>query len=209
MKKAFAAANLTLGQMNALVKKLGGEDVVRRLLHGELTVCEVPEFASRWREEGGVIHLTLTSNGMTGEQWIEHFEDRDFDLSVGAKQVLLRPGFRPSPKGTVFNIAILKGELFGENARDVCNIRVEADRCKFFTPNAEVACLIRESFTDKEIRKMGLAWITTMHDPLDDHDGNESLLSVLCCLDGNGLRAANGALGHRFGSNEGFAFEVK
>ncbi len=36
----FAAANLTAGQLNAVVKKLGGEAGVQRFLRGELTVVE-------------------------------------------------------------------------------------------------------------------------------------------------------------------------
>jgi hypothetical protein len=38
----FASANLTAGQLNALVKKLGGEAGVQRFLRGELTVVESP-----------------------------------------------------------------------------------------------------------------------------------------------------------------------
>jgi hypothetical protein len=36
----FASANLTAGQLNAVVKKLGGELGVKRFLRGELTVVE-------------------------------------------------------------------------------------------------------------------------------------------------------------------------
>ena len=36
----FAAANLTAGQLNAIVKRLGGEAGVHRFLRGELTVVE-------------------------------------------------------------------------------------------------------------------------------------------------------------------------
>jgi hypothetical protein len=38
----FASANLTVGQLNAIVKKLGGEAGVQRLLRGEVTVVETP-----------------------------------------------------------------------------------------------------------------------------------------------------------------------
>ncbi len=36
----FAAANLTAGQLNAIVKRLGGEAGVQRFLRGKLTVVE-------------------------------------------------------------------------------------------------------------------------------------------------------------------------
>ena len=38
----LASANLTVGQLNAIVKKLGGEAGVQRLLRGEVTVVETP-----------------------------------------------------------------------------------------------------------------------------------------------------------------------
>jgi hypothetical protein len=39
----FASANLTAGQLNAIVKKLGGEAGVQRFLRGELKVVEAPK----------------------------------------------------------------------------------------------------------------------------------------------------------------------
>ncbi|MEK7606749.1 MAG: hypothetical protein AAB444_00935, partial [Patescibacteria group bacterium] len=44
--------------------------------------------------------------------------------------------------------------------------------------NAELACLIREKFTDKEIEQMGLRYIVAMHEPINDSGGVPSLLSA-------------------------------
>ena len=38
----FASSNLTAGQLNAIVKKLGGEEGVQRFLRGEMAVVEAP-----------------------------------------------------------------------------------------------------------------------------------------------------------------------
>ena len=41
MSNKFASAGLTAGQLNAIVKKLGGHDSALRFLRGELTVSEL------------------------------------------------------------------------------------------------------------------------------------------------------------------------
>ncbi len=51
----FASADLTGGQMNAIVKKLGGHDAALAFLRGELIVSKAPQ---RWEERGGIIYLT-------------------------------------------------------------------------------------------------------------------------------------------------------
>ncbi|HVN26300.1 MAG TPA: hypothetical protein VMT99_01435 [Candidatus Paceibacterota bacterium] len=43
MSKEFASADLTMGQMNAIVKKIGGRDAALRLLRGELVVFRTIE----------------------------------------------------------------------------------------------------------------------------------------------------------------------
>lgn len=55
----FASANLTAGQLNAIVKKLGGEAGVQRLLRGELTVVEAqPREFPVWKTVRLGVHKT-------------------------------------------------------------------------------------------------------------------------------------------------------
>jgi hypothetical protein len=42
----------------------------------------------------------------------------------------------------------------------------------------EVAFLIRDTFTDKEVQEMGLYWIVVMHKPYKDQLGNLNHLMV-------------------------------
>ena len=60
----FASAGLTAGQLNAIVKKLGGPDMALGFLRDELSVSEPTR---SWREENGVIYFSVTSHGATGE----------------------------------------------------------------------------------------------------------------------------------------------
>lgn len=198
----FASQNLTAGQLNAIVKNLGGHDGALKFLRGELTVSRP---ACAWRKENGVIYLTVTSDGTTGEQWIEELDAGDY-----AKQLLRSPDFRPTT-GVTYNLAILKGEFWSDAERLTKNIRVEGDKRGWkHGPdlNAEVACLICRHFSEKEIEAMGLIWIVTMHEPIKDSGGDPDLLGARRCGDGRRLGADYGRPGDRWDRGDGFAFAL-
>jgi hypothetical protein len=170
----FASADLTAGQLNAIVKKLGGQEGALKFLSGELTVSEP---TCNWREEDGVIYFSVTSDGTTGPQWIERLEGKSSRIGDYAKSVLRNEDFKPT-NGVTTKVAVLKGMLFEQNKRITKNIRIEATNRSLETPNAEIACLIREKFTDEEIKAMGLIWIVAMHEPIKDSDGAPRLLNA-------------------------------
>ena len=159
-----------------------------------------------WREEDGVIYFTVTSNGKTGEEWIAHFAAKKITVSDWAKQVLRSPDFQPTT-GITYEIAVLKGDLFTDDDRIVKKIRKEATKRNLSVPNAEVACLIRDLFTDGELEAMGLYWIVTMHEPINDSGGDPRLLGANRC-DGGYLSAYYGKPGGGCNRGSGFAFVV-
>lgn len=201
MSTEFASADLTAGQLNAIVKKLGGRDGAIKFLQGKLTVSEPTR---NWREQDGVIYISVTSDGTTGPEWIKRLEGKGFHLSDYAKSVLCSPDFRPT-KGVTTEIAILKGVLFEDLDRTTSNIRDMATQRKLTTPNAEVACLIREEFSDEDIEVTGLIWIVTMHEPIKDSDGDPSLLGASRSDGGRWLDTWPGS---RWDRDSGFAFVV-
>lgn len=164
--------------------------------------------AKRWREEGDIIYFSVTSNGMTGEERIVHLEAKDCSISDFGKSVLRSPDFKPT-SGVTIEIAVLKGSLFNDSDRITSKIRAFATERKLTAPNAEVACLIRDSFSDEEIKAMGLWWIVAMHEPIKDSDGHPDLLGANR-LDGDGrkLRAFCDRPGFRWPRGSGFAFAV-
>jgi len=196
--------NITLGRVEAVWNKLGGEDGVEKFLRDELSVSEP---IRSWREEDGVVYFSVTSNGTTGEGWIRRLESKGFRVGDYAKQVLRSPDFKPT-QDTLAKVAILKGMLFEDNDRITKKIRTEADKRKLFKPDAELACLIREKFTDKEIEAMGLVWIVTMHEPIKDSDGDPNLLNANRNGDGRWLNAYYDRPGNRWNRESGFAFAV-
>ena len=195
---------LTLGQVEAIVNKLGGMDGVGKFLRDELTVSLQ---SSSWREEDGVIYFSVTSDGTTGEDWIKRLEGNGFRVGDYAKQVLRSPDFKPT-NGVTTEVAVLKGMLFEDNDRITKKIRAEADKRKLSKPNAELACFIREKFTDKEIEAMGLIWIVAMHEPINDSGGDPGLLGADRHGDGRWLYAYYDRPGLRWHRGDGFAFAV-
>lgn len=150
--KVMKYPKLDLGRIEAIVNKLGGMEGVEKFLRDEMIVS-APE--RKWREENDIIYLSVTSNGTTGKEWITRLTKKGFGLSDYAKSILRSEVFKPT-SGVTTEIAILKGNLFTDNDRIATTIRAFATEQKLEAPNAEVACLIRENFSDEDIEAMGL-----------------------------------------------------
>ncbi len=207
MSTEFSSADYTAGQLNAMVKLLKkqvGEDGLERFLRGEITVSQP---VRAWREQDGVIYFSVTSNGLTGPEWIAHFEKKGDRVGNCAKQSLCSAEFKPTSDIT-YNIAVMKGMIFNDKDSVTKKIRNEADCRKFAKPNAEIACLIRDKFTDAEIEAMGLIWIVTMHEPIEVSGGSLRLLGAHRGDGGRWLDAYYGTPGVRWGRGHGFAFVV-
>ena len=162
----------------------------------------------KWtRDADGVIYFTVVSNGKTGEEWIVHLNGKGLPVGSYAQSVLRHKNFKPTKAGTVHQIGVLPGKLFSDNDRITKNIRGNAKKRKMTDPHAEVACLIRDMFSDEEIKEMGLDWIITMHEPIPDSDGDPGVLGARRFL-GYGLDACDGDPDDRWYCGDGFAFSV-
>ena len=163
--------------------------------------------ARSWREEDGVVYFSVTSGGTTGEDWIKRLKSNGFRVGGYAKQALRSPDFKPTD-GVTTQVAVLKGVLFEDNDRITRKIRAEADKRKLSKPSAELACLIREKFTDKEIEAMGLWYIVAMHEPINGSYGDPFLLHASRYIVGRRLGATLGRPGDVWNRDYGFAFAM-
>jgi len=211
MKSDFLISNIPTGKLNAVIKNIMAqtgitepEEDVRMVNAGEVQISVIKP---RWTEKDGVIRFSVTSDGTTGEEWISRLEGKSFRVGDYAKSVLRSRSFKPT-SGITYEIAVLKGEFFSDSDRITKTIRKEAKNRKFSTPNAEVACLIREKLSDKELEAMGLYWIVTMHEPIKDSVGDPLLLGADRGGDGSWLGTYYGNPGGRWGRSGGFAFVV-
>jgi len=171
---------------------------------GEL---EVREAVRKWVEEGGLLYITVTSDGTTGEEWIVRLERRGYRLSDYAEEMLRSEDFVPT-SGKTYRIAILPGSLFSDDDRITSNIREEAGRRGLEDPSPEVACLLREFLSDDDLEAMGLWWLAVMHEPIEDSGGVPGLLALGRSGGGRGLGAICDRPGGRWARVFGFAFVV-
>lgn len=201
---------------NEIVKRIEGQSILfedaisgmQDIIEGKskrLKLGLIPE--KKWWEENGVIYFKVMSDGTTGEEWIHRLERQGFKLSKSAKDLLLSKDFKVTT-GVVYTIAVLKGNLFTDNNRIIKKIRSEAAKRKLATPNAEVACLIREMFSDDEIKTMGFIWIVTFHKPIKDSDGALRLLGTIHSGGNSWLNARYGNSEDSGSGDNDFAFEV-
>ena len=200
------------GWNNAQIKTLSEGDILAKVLKvitGQAEIKLIPEPIRNWREELGVIYFTVLSDGTTGEEWISRLESKGYCVSDYAKSLLRSVDFKPT-NGVTTEIAVLKGNIFLDKNRITKKIRDEAAKRKLIKLNTEVACLIREMFTDKEIKAMGLSWVVTMHEPIEDSNGVLYLLGTDPDPDSDGgwLGAYYAEPDNHWDSDGGFVFAV-
>lgn len=175
---------------------------------GVVTLALAQFFAVTWTEKGSIIHVTFISNGWSGPEWKEHFKKKGVQLSPNALEILDSTEFKASKAGTVRQVALLKGELFNESDRITSKIRAKAAELKLKTLDMEVICLIRDTFSNAEINKMGFLWIVGMHDSVEI-DGALYLLTAVAYGVVPGLEALYDRPDFRWSREGGFAFAVQ
>lgn len=164
----------------------------------------------RWREKDGIIYFSVISDGTTGEEWIKRLESEDHHINDYAKGLLRSNDFEPT-SGVKTKIAVLKGIIFKDADRNTRKIREEASNCKFFTPNAEVACLSRVMFNNEKIKAMGLLSLVVMHEPIkvELFGGDDlHLLSMCQCDSHNWLDTMHDCPSAQRFKKCGFAFAI-
>ena len=153
----------------------------------------------------GNIHFTVTSNGMTREEWKTHLERRNYRFSNYSRDVLSRASDAPT-NGVIYHIVVRPGKEIDESNRITRKIRAAAQKKGWRIPHWEVACLIRDTFSDEQLALMGLWYIVTMHKPIEDSDGDPFLLYSDRGDDGCGFDASPDRPGYSWSGIGGFAF---
>src|SRR3989344_4056544 len=80
---------------------------LQRFLAGLCPPQSVSSPSHSWREEDGVIYFSVTSDGMSGGEWIKRLESKGFRVGDYAKNVLRSKDFKPT-EGVVTEVAVLK-----------------------------------------------------------------------------------------------------
>lgn len=176
-------AGFTSGDVTRL-KQFKNLSEIKGVLNGSM------EIKPRWREENGTIRISLTTNGLTGNDWISRLESIKPNYSIGDyhNNTLLSPVFE-STKDIITEVVIIKDyTLHGdcdpcplnrsENSSEELWIRTGYQRSPgglwklmeqngFTKPTPEIACLLFEFLTKEDFKEMGLNNVIVMHEPFD------------------------------------------
>ena len=174
-KIMYADARGVIDDINEKLASEGASEYLERLKavgRGEnpfpVNVVSVPGKAA-WETRGDLIYITLPpSEGVTGPQWIEYFDEQDIKLSDDAKAVLQSEAFRPTAPGFVHRIVALRATFWKKDSeRTTKAIQAEGLLRKWLELHPEAVCIIRKCFSDKQLEKMGLLWIVGIHKPIE------------------------------------------
>jgi hypothetical protein len=205
MNNEFAIAEVMPGKLNALVKNLmrqmnitDPEEAVRRINSGEWFVSEL------WHEAPYGIYFSVISDGTTGKDWIKRLKDKGRRVDAYAEKILGSTQFKPTT-GVLYQVALFKGIVFTQQSRNIKYVRDCGESEKCVAPNPELACLIREKFTDEQIiHSFRLCRIVVLHEPIKN-SGDSCLLTVNTDGDGSWLDAYTSDPGASLPRGYGFA----
>lgn len=144
----------------------------------------------------------------SGAERVKDLRAKGYRVGTGTEDSIISPQFTVTPLGTT-NIVIVKGRLFEDQDRITASIRKYAENRGLQNPNPDIACVIREMVSDKEIEVMGLDWIVCMHEPIvkKREDSEElNLLVVSRTGEGNVLLQYSGEPEVSWSAYDGFAF---
>lgn len=167
----------------------------------------IPTTPKTWTvDDEGNIHFTLTSNGFTCEQWEQQLGRLCYQFRNWTCDILRRARELPT-NGVTYHIVVCPGDKISDFKRTTNKLCAWADKKGWVRPHWEVACLICNTFTKKQLEQMGLD-IVTMHKPIKDSVGNQSFLLVGCGVGGRRLHAYAISPNRQWTDDCGFAFVI-
>lgn len=122
--------------------------------------------------------MTLTTLGLTGPQWITRLEKNGYRVSSYAKDILNSPEYKPMEKGQKLEVAFVTVKDMGKQYATTAEIKAYAAAEGYEIPSPEIALLMREALSDKEIEDMGVWHVAALHEPIKDSDGGPDVLDA-------------------------------
>lgn len=127
---------------------------------------------NEFREDNnGIIYLSVVSYGLSGQEWIDFFDQEKVEISDLFKyslnpeifnyRIYLNPRFKKT-KGIIYEIALLRPDLLFQRWQDRTTLNIQRKSYRFLDSrpnviqNAEVFCLLSEKFSSKDFKKMGI-----------------------------------------------------
>ena len=173
---------LTLGQVEALVNKLGGMEGVQRFLSGELLVSATAKVWKTWKT------IQLGTGLQTADDFRKEVVKAGMKIGDWANDILGKPAFTATESVTEVELVVASvAELGFKDGATRKDIYVRAQELGLDLCPAEVGPQLRLQYTDQPNRE----WLIIAMEPITDSDGDLGLFDVEhggdgCFLDANG-----------------------
>ena len=173
----FASKSLTLGQVNALVKKIGGVQTAKALLQGTVTFeikqTEEPKDFTLWR--------TINIGGNTKEEIKKKLEDGGYRVSGRAWDMLDAPECTISQEPTEIDLVVVSVKELGlKDGATTKEIYVRAQELGLDLCPTEVVPQLRLQYPDHTFAK----WLNIAMEPIQGSDGHRRIFAPIRDLDG-------------------------
>ena len=168
----FASANLTAGQLNAIVKSLGGEEGALRFLRGEMVVKPVTP------SEFKVFKTIKLGTGLkTADDFHKSFKDNGFRIGDwGVNDILGKPAFTVATEETELDLVVVSvAELGFKNGATSEQIYARAKELGLDLCPAEVGPQLRLQYKDQPNGE----WLIVAMEPITVSDGDLKLLFIV------------------------------
>ncbi len=129
-----------------------------------------------WTDEGYYIRFTLVSDSASGEDWIYRLQSQGKRVNQEVVSVLRSEYFVPTKDTLVF--LVVKGDKIASPYRTDTHIREKARGYGAHKPTLEAACLISFYVSKKDMKEMGVNFISIMSEPVPANYSDEDLLLV-------------------------------
>ncbi|MGK2848475.1 MAG: hypothetical protein ACSLEX_00150 [Minisyncoccota bacterium] len=202
---------VNLGQVEAVINKLGGIEGWNALLRNELEIKSKPlPFP---KNEHGHYIIEVTGLNLTGAQEITRLESLGFLVSDCAESILIstNPDSYDAnhrlEDGQVYKVAIVPGREMKSN-RTTANLQTYGSQFGYTKPLAGIQPRIREAVSDKQLEEMGIYYIVSLHEVIKNSDGDPLVLSSDRDVDGQWILASLDHPVSRWNDDGAFAFLV-
>lgn len=194
------------------------KDLFRQIADGSLSGGHVQAFLEHRNpfEKKNRITFTITGLGLTGAEWVTRLEAGSHRVSVWACDVLTKPDYDQNHRleaGKEYKVTLVFGkEIRKDSERTTADLKAlarrEIGKQAVSGLKGELALLVREKFTNKELEDMGIWYIAVLHESIIDSDGDASILVSSRSAHGSCVDADYGRPGPQWCGDGAFAFLV-
>ena len=179
--------NVTMGQVEAVINKLGGEDGMKRFLSGELVVKEIERKFNVWKT------INLGTGLKTADDFRKALKGRGFNIGNWANDILGKPAFTAATEATEIDLVkVTVAELgFKKGARHD-QIYERAKELGLELCPSEVGPQLRLQYQDQPNGE----WLLIGMEPVADSDGDLNVFGVRRHDSGRWLDGHWGGPGH-------------